>query len=130
MIRRVTLALVLATLAACGGDDPTATAKPGVLTLTLSGAGGNDGALVVTVSGGPINDVHGVDGVELSRNTDASGTHLLLLGNITEGIVARLDVPDVSKAAAYVATVDQAADRTTFGLLDAASYRLVVAKVP
>lgn len=128
MTRRGLLCLALL-LTACGGE-PTSSVTPGVLTLTLSGTAGNDGALVVTVSGGAVNDVHAADGVEISRNTDASGTHLLLLGNITEGVVARIDVPDVAKAAAYVATVDQAADRTTFGLLDAAGYRIVVARAP
>ncbi|MEP6591539.1 MAG: hypothetical protein ABJC19_10185 [Gemmatimonadota bacterium] len=118
--------LVVMLLAGCGGEavvPPT----PGTLVLRLASPGVNDGALLVVLSGGPVGAVHPADGLEAVQQTDGAGTHLLLVGNVAEGVLATFDVPDVAHASAYVAAVVQVADRTTFALLDVAPYRVTVA---
>ncbi|MES2125043.1 MAG: hypothetical protein V4503_10200 [Gemmatimonadota bacterium] len=116
---------VLALLVACGGET-TAPPTPGTIVLSLGSPGVNDGAIVVVVSGGPVNVVHPAGDLELARQSDGSGTHLMLVGDVAEGVLATIEVPDISRASAYVATVEQVADRTTFALLDPAPYHVTI----
>ncbi|MEO5800972.1 MAG: hypothetical protein ABIZ70_03180 [Gemmatimonadales bacterium] len=129
MTWRRTLLLLSLVLAACGGDS-TAPTKPGTLTLRLATPNSNDGALVVVVSGGVVTAVHPAGNLEVTRQVDGAGTHLLLVGDLAEGIIATIDVPDIAHASAYVAVVEQAADRTTFALLDPAAYRITIVPAP
>jgi hypothetical protein len=50
----------------------------------------------------------------------------MIVGSVTSGVLATLHVPDVSRASAYVVTVEQVADRDSFGLLDPARYQVTV----
>lgn len=101
---------------------------PGTLQLALSGGGDNVGALVLVVSGGPVTSVAAASTYEIASNADSAGTHIMVIGAIGSGAVATLQVPDVNQAGAYVATVEQVADRTTLGLLDAAPYQVTVTR--
>ena len=121
--------LLLPLLASCAGDA-TAPPTPGTLTIRLVTANQNNGAVVVVVSGGPVNSVHGAEGFEVARQTDGAGTHLLVVGNLIDGTLVTLNIPDRSRANAYVATLQQVADRTTFALLDPALFHLTITPLP
>ncbi|MGH7524384.1 MAG: hypothetical protein ACREK8_08765 [Gemmatimonadales bacterium] len=108
--------LLFACATACGGTQESV--EPGALTLTLTSGGPNDGAMVVLVSGGPVLSVDGAAGYQVAANADARGTHVMIVGNIASGALATLHVADVSRASAYVVTVEQVADRSSFALLD------------
>ncbi|MGH7594551.1 MAG: hypothetical protein ACRELE_11980 [Gemmatimonadales bacterium] len=123
-MRRVALAMLLVVVA-CSTDAAT-TVQAGRLALTLTTAGTTDGAIVVLVSGGPVLSVSALAGYQLASNTDALGTHIMIVGNVGSGVLATLQVPDVSRASAYVATVEQVADRSSFGLLDPARDQVTV----
>lgn len=127
-MKRLFLGLCL--LTACGGGEVVAVSTPGSLTLTLHTPGLNDGALVLVVSGGPVNAVHGSGALDVVKQTDGSGTHLMFIGDLAEGVIATIDIPDIGTAKAYVATVVQVADRTNFSLLDSGPYQLIIAPVP
>jgi hypothetical protein len=122
-----TLMGLLLLLAACGSGDAAAT-RAGALTLRLVGASGNDGAVLVIVSGGPVSSVDAPAGYQIATNTDGAGTHVLVMGNLTAGAIATINVPDASLGATYVATVVQVADRTSFALLDPVRYQVTVGK--
>lgn len=128
MTRRLLLLLTLLS-GGCGGDG-VAPPTPGTLSLRLTTPNVNDGALVIVLSGGPVSAVHAAAGLEVVRQSDAAGNHILLIGDVTEGVVATFDVPDISRATAYVAVVEQVADRNSFSLLDAAPYRIAVVQAP
>jgi len=117
--------VIVALVAACGTDTGSAP-RPGNLTLTLVSGGTSDGAVVVLVSGGPVLSVDGPAQYQVASNTDASGTHIMIVGNISSGVLATLHVADVSRASGYVATVEQVADRNSFALLDAARDQVTV----
>jgi len=121
--------LLIPMLAGCAGDA-TAPPTPGTLTIRLATPNQNDGAVVVVVSGGPVNTVHAAGAFEVARQTDGAGTHVLVVGDLTEGPLVTIDIPDRSRANAYLATLEQVADRTTFALLDPASYHLTIAPLP
>ena len=86
----------------------------------------NDGAIVLTVSGGPVTAVYALDGFQIASNADATGTHVMVTGTIGSGAVATIDVPDLSRASAYAVTVDQVADRTSFAPSIRAPYQIIV----
>ena len=112
-------------LAGCHNDgDPAATA--GILTLALTSGGATDGAMVLVVSGGPIVSVAAPTGYQVATNADGEGTHVMVVGALSVGALATITVPDMSRAAGYVATVIQVSDRNSFALLDAGPYRVSV----
>jgi len=115
-------------VAACSGDDAS-TPHAGTLAVTLAAGGPNDGALMLLVSGGPVTEV-AASGYEIGSSADAKGTHIMVVGNVTAGTLATITVPDASRSASYVVTVEQAADRTSFALLDPAGYKVTVGPTP
>lgn len=121
-------ALLLVALfgAACSANDTAP--QPGTLTLSLPAAGPNDGAVVILLSGGPVTSVTPLQGFQAATNADGEGTHVMIVGELTAGAIATIAVPDVSRAAAYVATVQQVSDRTSFALLDPVGYRAAITR--
>lgn len=119
MRRRSLLALMA--LVGCGGTDPVPV-TPGELAVQLTAPGSAPGAMVLTVTGGPISGVMPASGVQGALSTDAVGTHLLLVGSLDGGVVAVLQIPDAALATRYVVRIDQVADGTTFALLDPAQW--------
>lgn len=122
------LACLLVLLTACHSTVPGTV--PGTLTIHLESAGTNDGAMVLVVSGGPVQSVEAVGSYEVTSNTDEAGVHVMVVGNLVAGALVRLRVPDVSRASDYIAVIGQVADRTNFGLVDATGYRVTIDKVP
>jgi len=124
-MRRLLALVVL--LAACSSSDANAP-HPGRLDVVVHGVGGSGiGAAVFVVSGGTLDAITAAPGYELGSVTDAAGTHVVLIGTIVDGTVATIAVPDVSRAAAYIVTVEQAANGATFGLVDPAALSMTVA---
>lgn len=105
----------------CGGADPVPV-TPGELAIQLTAPTTPPGAMVLTVSGGPIAGITPTNGIEGALSTDADGTHVLLVGSLDGGVVAVLKIPDAALARRYVIRIDQVADGTTFALLDPAQW--------
>lgn len=104
-------------LAGCGTTD-SVPVTPGELAVQLSAPGTPPGAMLLTVSGGPVTGVTVAPGLEGALSTNASGTHILLVGTINGGEVGVLQIPDRTLVTRYVVSIDQVADATTFALLD------------
>ena len=130
-MRRQLLPLVLLALAsACGEGGPTEPAGPvpGVLKIALATPNADDGALLFTVSGGRVSTVDAATGYQIyTAQPDTMTTRILVTGDIAAGEVVRIHVPDTRSAAAYHATIAQAASRTTFAQRALAGYALAVA---
>ncbi len=126
-------------LAACGATAPTdATPTPvapvapapvaGWLTLQLDTPNADDGAVQFFVTGPAIEEVApatGLDGVATITNGAA---HLVVTGQVGDGAVARIRVPDLAKATQYQVQVTAAAARGTYELRQVAAYRVTVAR--
>jgi hypothetical protein len=123
-MKRVLLGLAML-LAACRAGD-AGTTGAGTLTVRLTGGTGNEGAVLVIVSGGSVASVDVPVGSQVATNTDGAGTHIMVMGSLAVGAIATLHVPDLSQASRYVATVVQVADRTSYMLLDPMRYQVTV----
>lgn len=131
MRRQLLLLLLLLPAAACGDGGPTEPAGPvpGVLKVALTTPNSDDGALLLTISGGRVSTVDGASaGYQVyTAQPDTTTTRVLVTGDIGAGEVVRIHVPDTRSAAAYHATLAQAASRTTFAQRVLTGYSLAVA---
>lgn len=109
--------LAILMLAGCGTTD-SVPVTPGELAVQVGATGTPPGAMLLTVSGGPITGVTVAPGLEGALSTNASGTHILLVGAINGGELGILHIPDRTLVTRYVVSIDQVADATTFALLD------------
>lgn len=124
-MKRILVALLLCV--ACSSND-TGAPTAGALTLQFAGASGSDGGVLVIVSGGPVTSVDAPAGYEIATNADGEGTHIMVVGALASGTIATINVPDVSLASSYVATVVQVSDRASYALLDPVRYKVTVGK--
>lgn len=122
-------AIGVALVAACsnGGNDSSAPV-PGTLTLTMATANTGDGALQIQVTGGTIDTIEAQSGyVGYPYRTAATGMRIIVAGNIVPGPVATIHVPDIHKAASYVAIVQKGTDANTYAIRSGGSYQLTAA---
>ncbi len=124
------LALVLAggLLSACGGEVVPPGPTPGTLLVSLSGAGATDGAILIRVSGGSVSSVMSAVPYTASGAESTTGYRVVVTGDLHDGAVVHLQVPDVNAIAGYSAVVEQVADRNTFALLDPVSRRVTITR--
>lgn len=109
---------------------PTAPAPvPGWLNLQVITPYANDGAVQLTVVGGAIEEIELLPEFDGYTGVTATGARVLVTGVIVSGPVARIRVPDVDKAAAYLALIGQVAERGTYALRSSTlGYRAEVVK--
>src|SRR5215210_4422172 len=94
-----------ALLAACSGG---ATAPIGeTLNLELSSPSGDDGAVLFTITGGPVQSIDGSGYVIFSARPDANRVRVIMTGRLSPGIIARIRIPDRDQASRYSVTIDQ-----------------------
>ncbi len=106
--------VALAVSVACGDDDGvTAVPMSGTLVLSLTSPNSDDGAILLSISGGGISTPTAVSSshVLFFRSTGTTSINAVVVGNITAGLLLRFDVPDVSDASAYTGTITEVADR-------------------
>jgi hypothetical protein len=119
-------ALVLsAFLLSCssGSTGPTS----GFLNVNISPLSGEEGALLFSVTGGPVESVEAVSGEVHSAQIDANTVRIVLTGIPSSGSVARLRVADINQASHYSAQIGQVAARSTYALRDPAGYSITLA---
>lgn len=117
-------ALVLS--AACGTKEPVGPVA-GELVITLTSPGASDGAVLLRLVG-PVDEVEAAGNYLVESAPLADGiTRIVVVGTITSGPVARISIPDMSKAAQYYGLVEQVADRGNFALLSVAGYSVSIA---
>jgi len=117
--------LVLGT--ACG-KSPTGPVA-GNFTVSYSSGTNTDGALLLLITG-PVNSVQVLGGYQMSSAAAGTNrTRVVITGSLIAGDVVKVSVPDTSAAlSGYTATVEAAADRTTYALADPSLYTATVRK--
>ncbi|HEX7917867.1 MAG TPA: hypothetical protein VF454_00615 [Gemmatimonadales bacterium] len=125
-LRILALLAAVGLASSCGGDGGPH-AQPGVLTLTLNTPNVDDGALLFRVVGGPVDSVAG--GVMVqdgSYTVQPSYTRIVVAGDITDGVVAGVYIPDVHDASSYSVVMEQVAVRNTFAQRSIGGYSIAV----
>jgi hypothetical protein len=121
--RRAMAGLVgLALLAGCSNNTES---TAGTLDVRLASPNTDDGAVLLTISGGPVDSVEAA-GYTLYSAAAGASTRFIATGNVGSGTIARIHVPDVRLASRYVASIDQAAARLTYAQRDLAHYRVTL----
>jgi hypothetical protein len=114
----------LSALASCSHDISGPTS--GTLTVNLASPNSDDGAVLFTVSGGPIDSVASPGHQIYSARLDSKTLRLIVTGDVASGTIATIYLADMRLASSYSATVNQVAARGSYAQHDAASYTLTL----
>ncbi|MFL5448001.1 MAG: hypothetical protein ACJ8A6_10410 [Gemmatimonadales bacterium] len=118
----VVVAGAVGMLNGCSGQPSAPVAA--ALQVSLSTPFNDEGALLFTVTGGRVDSVDAPGYTLYTSRPDPATLQVILTGNLSSGIVARIHIPDERVGSQYSATVSQAAARETYIEHDPASYRL------
>lgn len=121
--RRVLLLSVLLLSCSSGSTGPTS----GVLNVKLSSLHGDEGGVLFTIKGGPMESVEAVSGIVHSAQLDANTLRVVVTGNLSSGTIARVRIADATQASRYLAVINQVATRSTYALRDPALYLITIA---
>ena len=128
--RKLVVAALIATLAACGGGSTGPVA--GILKVKLAATpnSGLDGAALVSVSGPAIpSSAAAQTGFRLFGTPTATTNKFAVTGTLATGAVLfTISVDDINKVAQYTATVQQVAASSNFALRSLSGYTLSVTK--
>jgi hypothetical protein len=130
-IKRVLIAGGFGLLASCGGGEGGGPPAPvaGDLTVTYFQGASEAGALLITITGGPVLSVTVLGGQQLSYASPyANTTKVVVVGTIGVGDLFKFHIPDIATSTGYTARIDQVADKVTFALIDPTPYSLTVHK--
>ena len=123
--------MVTAVSLVTGCSDPPTTidARQGTLTLRLTTPNLDDGAIEFSVTGPPINSAVAVTASLrlFTRRVDDSTMVGVVVGDVANGALVTLQVPDVGAAAAYRARAIEVADRQDVLRESLTGYALTVA---
>lgn len=126
ILTRMALAAMLIASLTCGGGGDGGTGPtppdPGLVDVVLATPTRNDGALLLSISGAVVSSVIGQSFEVASVGAGSSTVKLLVRGNLTDGVIAQITVPDRNKLSSYQVTVNQAAARTTYQQQPLAGY--------
>ena len=118
--------VILVAGAACGGEPMGNRPTPGNLTVVLASPGSSDGAVLLLVTGGPVESVSPAGSYQVASAAVGTSTRrVVVTGDIGAGDLIKLRVPDVNSTS-YLVQVEQVADRNSFALLDATAYTATV----
>jgi hypothetical protein len=122
-MKRLAWIAILGAALACS-DNPT----PGVLKVNLTTPNsGGDGAILLTVNGpGMLVSAAPGTGLRLFTQGLTMTSHVALTGTLRTGTILTIEVPDIGKASAYTATIQQVAT-PTYQLRTLTGYSLKVA---
>lgn len=122
------LVAVLSLGTACSNDATGGDTRAGTLTLRLATPHADDGAVMFELSGPPIDSAIAVGASLRVFTRRASGSTMVgvVVGDVTNGAVVTLRVPDVGAAAGYTARVLDVADRQNALRASLAGYALTV----
>ncbi len=128
-LSRTSLVVAFVLGAGCGdGPTPPPPIQGGPVRLVLQAPQLDVGAVMIRVSG-PVDSVTAPAGYVLSRApVGASAQRIVVAGNVANGNLVTLWIPDLNQLAIYGLSVEQAASRLTYALYDPVGFGLLLVK--
>ncbi len=122
---------VVVTLASCGGEEmppgpPPPPSGPGFLRVLLQTPRSNDGALLLTLSGGPLDSLRVSQFTLLTAPVGVNDQQVIIAGDVRAGVVLRFWVPERANVANYRAVLDQVATRRDYIQQSLTDYSLTI----
>jgi hypothetical protein len=99
----------------------------GILNVKLGSLRADDGAVLFTISGGPVESVEAVSGTVRSAQITATTLRVVITGNLSAGAIARVRIADASQASRYSIAINQVAARSTYVPRDPGQYSITLA---
>ena len=129
-LRALALGLVVM-LAGCGGEDvpsgpPPPPSGPGFLQVLLETPRSNDGALLITLSGGPLDSLRVSQAKLLTAPPGVNDQQVIIAGDVRVGVVLRFWVPERTNVANYRAVLDQVVTRRDYIQQSLTDYSLTI----
>lgn len=121
------LPLVIAaasSLHSCSGESSGPAGS--TLEVTFATPAQDDGAVLFSVTGGPVDSVETAGYTLYSARPDPNTLLVIVTGDLSGGAIARLHIPDEHLTPQYSATVNQVAARTTYVQRDPREYSLTL----
>jgi hypothetical protein len=97
----------------------------GVLNVNVSSPQHDDGALMLSVYGGPVDSVESV-GFPIHSLRTSDSVKFIVTGRLASGAVARIHIPDGRQTSRYTAKVSQVAARMSYAPRDPAGYSITL----
>ena len=97
----------------------------GALNVSISSPRHDDGALLLTVSGGPVDSVESI-GFRIYSIRAADSVKFIVTGSLGSGPVARIHIPDGREASRYSAKISQVAARASYASRDPETYSVTL----
>ena len=94
-----------------------------ILEVHLATTAQDDGAVLFTISGGPVDSVDAPGYTRYTARVDENTTRVIVAGDLGPGVIARIHVGDDRSVSQYSATLNQVAARS-YVQHDVASYAL------
>ncbi len=117
-------------LASCGEElppgPPPPPSGPGFLRVLLQTPRSNDGALLITLSGGPLDSLRVSQTTLLTAPPGVNEQQLIIAGDVRAGVVLRFWVPERANVANYRAVLDQVATRRDYIQQSLTDYSLTI----
>jgi hypothetical protein len=85
-----------------------------------------DGAVLVTIAGGPVDSVEAAGYSVYLARIDPSTVRVIVAGDLTSGTIAHIHIPDHRRLSQYSATINQVAARTSYRQRSPAAYALTL----
>ncbi|HYF40440.1 MAG TPA: hypothetical protein VD930_12175 [Gemmatimonadales bacterium] len=124
--RATFLLIALALVSACSSEPAAPVAA--VLEVNFATSATDDGAVLFTVSGGPVDSVEAPGYRLYTAQTGPTSMRVVVAGDLRAGTIARIHIADSRKLSQYSATIDQVAARGSYLQRDPVSYSLMVAE--
>ena len=126
---RTSFMIVVSALAACDNDEPGGLSlpeisPPGWLDVRLTGDPGNSEALLFEVVGGPADSVASENHRVFTNVQTPERLRVLLVGDLTNDVVAKVWVPNPSELDRYQIVLEQAAEGQEFQQEPVSTYSL------
>lgn len=128
-LRSFSILVATAFVASCGSSDGGGGGpQPGVLRLTLDTPNTGDGAILFRITGDIDSVAAGPMVQDGSYGAVSTYTRIVAAGNLTDGPMVYLFVPDVHEIASYVPTIEQVAVKATNAQRSLTGYSITVAE--